>query len=112
MIRGSVDPRIEPTPLAIKSMIEWLNARQAGVNQARAEIDPVLSAAKDQPTARVYHATEVNRVVDSMKTGVPNMVNRVLPHTKLDLASYSAWDSAVEHSENPEVLRGAGFHSC
>jgi hypothetical protein len=80
-------------------MIEWLNARQAGVNQARVEIA--------EPGVHVYHATEVNRVVDSMKTGVANMVNRVLLHTNLDLVSYSAWDAAVEHSENPQVLRGA-----
>lgn len=99
MIRGSVDPKVTPTPVAIKSMIEWLNARQAGVNQARAEIA--------EPGVRVYHATEVNRVVDSMKTGVANMVNRVLPHTNLDLVSYSAWDAAAEHSENPQVLRSA-----
>jgi len=99
MIRGSVDPKAEPTSTAIKSMIEWLNARQAGVNQARAEIV--------EPGAAVYHATEVNRVVDSMKAGAANMVNRVLPHTNLDLVSYSAWDAAVEHSENPEVLRQA-----
>ncbi len=97
MIRGSVDPKAEPTPMAIKSMIQWLNARQAGVNQARAEVGTVpsahsgqaLSAPKDQDGVRVYHATEVNRVVDSMKAGVANMVNRVLPHTNLDLVSYT-----------------------
>jgi hypothetical protein len=99
MIRGSVDPKVEPTPTAIKSMIEWLNARQMGVNRAREELG--------QHGVRVYHATEVNRVVQSMKQGATNMVNSVLPHTKLDLVSYSAWDAAVEHSENPEVLRGA-----
>lgn len=97
MIRGSVDAKIEPTPTAIKGMIEWLNARQTGVNQARNEAG--------QEGVRVYHAAEVNRVVSSMKEGRPNMVNAVLPHTKLDLVSYSAWDSALEHYQNPQVFR-------
>lgn len=99
MIRGSVDAKAEPTPVAIKSMVEWLNARQAGVNQARAEVG--------QHGVAVYHATEVNRVVESMKKGSANMVNGVLPATKLDLVSYSAWDSVVEYYENPQVLRDA-----
>jgi len=80
-------------------MVEWLNARQAGVNQARAEVG--------QQGVRVYHAAEVNRVVQSMRSGFVNMVNKVLPHTKLDLISYSAWDSATEHYADPNVLRGA-----
>ena len=42
-----------------------------------------------------------------MKQGATNMVNSVLPQTNLDLVSYSAWDAAVEHSENPQVLRSA-----
>jgi len=99
MIRGSFDGNIEPTPAAIKGMIDWLNARQAGVNRARAE------AGGDG--VRVYHAAEVNRVVGSMKDGKLNVVNAVLPHTMLDLVSYSAWDSALEHYEEPAVLREA-----
>jgi len=99
MIRGSVDAKIEPTPTAIKAMTEWLNARQAGVNQARSEVG--------QDGVRVYHAAEVNRVVGSMKDGRRNVVNAVLPHTRLDLVSYSAWDSALEHYDSPRVFREA-----
>jgi hypothetical protein len=99
MIRGSVDEKIEPSPIAIQGMIDWLNARQAGVNQARKETG--------QDGVRVYHAAEVNRVVSSMKNGKINVVNAVLPHTKLDLVSYSAWDSALEHYQKPQVLREA-----
>jgi hypothetical protein len=80
-------------------MIEWLNARQAGVEQARREVG--------QDGVRVYHAAEVNRVVVSMKQGRPNMVNSVLPHTNLDLVSYSAWDAATERFEDPNVFREA-----
>lgn len=99
LIRGNFDAKSDPTPTAIKSMIEWLNARQAGVNQAKQEVG--------QHGVRVYHAAEVNRIVDSMKQGKPNMVNSVLPHTNLDLVSYSAWDAATEHFNDPNVLRDA-----
>jgi len=99
LIRGNFDAKSDPTPTAISSMIEWLNARQAGVNQAKQEVG--------QHGVRLYHAAEVNRVVVSMKLGKPNMVNSVLPHTNLDLVSYSAWDAATEHFNDPNVLRDA-----
>lgn len=99
MVRGSFDGQAEPKAEALANMVTWLNARQAGVDQARDEVG--------QEGVRVYHAAEVNRVVQSMRTGFPNMVNRVLPHTRLDLISYSAWDSATSHYADPNVLRDA-----
>ena len=99
MVRGCFDGKAEPAPQALSNMVEWLNARQAGVNQAREELG--------QPGVRVYHAAEVNRVVQTMESGFPNMVNKVLPHTKLDLISYSAWDSATSHHSDPNVLGNA-----
>jgi len=99
MARGNFDAKTEPTPLALKSMVEWLNARQAGVNQARQEVG--------EQGVHVYHATEVNLVVQSMRNGVAGVVNKVLPHTRLDLVSYSAWDSATSHYSDPNVLRDA-----
>jgi hypothetical protein len=99
LIRGNYDRNADPTPKAISGMIGWLNARQEGVNQARKEVgaDGVW----------VYHAAEVNRVVSTMKQGRPNMVDKVLPHTKLDLVSYSAWDATAEYSEKPQILHEA-----
>jgi len=99
LIRGNYKGKVDPTPKAISAMIEWLNARQKGVNQARQEAG--------SNGVRVYHAAEVNRVVDSMRAGKLNMVNAVLPHTRLDLVSYSAWDSVTAHHENPQVFREA-----
>ncbi len=99
MVRGSVDGNVQPTDAALNNMVVWLNARQAGVDRAKREVG--------QDGVHVYHATEVNRVVQSMREGKPNMVNRVLPHTHLDLVSYSAWDSATEHYRDPNVLRDA-----
>jgi hypothetical protein len=99
LVRGNYKGEQEPAPTALANMIEWLNARQAGVDQARQEVG--------QQGVHVYHAAEVNRVVQSMRTGFPNLVNKVLPHTHVDLVSYSAWDAATEHYDDPKVLRDA-----
>jgi hypothetical protein len=96
LIRGNYDKNVDPTPEAISGMIGWLNARQAGVSQAREEVEP--------DGVRVYHAAEVNRVVSSMKEGKPNVVNKVLPHTELDLVSYSAWDATTKLFDEPDVF--------
>jgi hypothetical protein len=105
LVRGNYKGDQEPTPEALANMVEWLNARQAGVNQARQEVGPQFVSRA--PNVHVYHAAEVNRVVQSMRTGFPNLVNKVLPHTRLDLVSYSAWDAATEHYSDPNVLREA-----
>ena len=99
LIRGNYDGNADPAPEAIRGMIDWLNARQAGVNQAREELGP--------DGVWVYHAAEVNRVVGSMRQGNPNVVNTVLPHTKLDLVSYSAWDATTAYPEDSQVFRNA-----
>ena len=99
LIRSSYNGKVDPTPEAIEGMIGWLNARQAGVERARREIGT--------NGVSVYHAAEVNRVVGSMREGQANLVNKVLPHTKLDLVSYSAWDATSEHARDPNVFREA-----
>jgi hypothetical protein len=71
-----------PTPTAVNGMIQWLNARQAGIIQARKEIGPT--------DVHVYGATEANRLEDSM-AGKPGVANSVLPFTTVDLASYSSY---------------------
>jgi hypothetical protein len=119
MVRGNYKGDVEPSPSALANMVEWLNARQAGVDQARQEIGEQFVSRASSPRfeggtpstrqqgVHVYHAAEVNRVVQSMRTGFPNLVNKVLPHTHVDLVSYSAWDSATEHYTDPKVLRDA-----
>lgn len=76
------DPTFVPSPTAVKGMIEWLNARQAGIVQARREAGPT--------DVRVYGAAEANRLEDSM-AGKPGVANSVLPYTTVDLASYSSY---------------------
>ena len=87
-IRGAYDRELNPTPTAIAGMARWLNARQAGVDEARAALGDAGVA--------VYHAAEVNLVARGMDHGQPCVTNRVLPHTRLDLVSYSAYDTAAQ----------------
>jgi hypothetical protein len=84
-IRGDYNEHADPTPQALAGMADWLNARQAGVEQARREVPGT--------DVHVYHAAEVNLVANSMEKGRPGVVNRVLPKTHLDLVSYSSWDT-------------------
>jgi hypothetical protein len=74
---------------------------------SRPREDAARTAATRQQGVFVYHATEVNLVVQSMRKGVAGVVNQVLPRTPLDLVSYSAWDSATSHYADPNVLRDA-----
>ena len=83
-IRSSYDANQVPSQQAFDGMIAWLNARQNGVKEARGEI-------KDSDV-KVFHAAEVNLVKSAME-GKPNVTNKVLPHTHLDLVSYSSWDT-------------------
>jgi len=107
LIRAGFDSKVDPTPTAISGMIAWLNARQAGVNQAKKEVGQNGPARDGRAHVRVYHAAEVNRVVASMDQNRPGLVNAVLPHTNLDLVSYSAWDSATAKYQDPNVFRRA-----
>jgi len=79
------DPKIVPSPTAIQGMIDWLDVRQQAVDDAK----------RDTPhqNVAVYHFTEVNRVRDAMISGLKRVVNEVLPRTRVDFVSYSAYDS-------------------
>ena len=93
--RGSFDRKVDPTPEAFAGMAEWLKARQAGVESARKKVG--------QPGVHVYHAAEVNLVVQAMREGRPGVADKVLPHAHCDLVSYSAWDAGGD----PKTLREA-----
>jgi hypothetical protein len=64
-------------------MIDWWNARQDGVQQARREIG--------SHNVRVLHAAEVNFLAAAM-AGKVTATNNVIPYTHCDLYSYSSWD--------------------
>jgi len=93
--RGSFDRKADPTPKAFAGMIRWLNARQAGVERARAEVG--------EDRVRVFHAAEVNLVRIALDQQRPTVADQVLPHARVDLVSYSAWDT----QDDPKRLRRA-----
>jgi len=80
----------EPTELAVKSMIQWINARQDGVNAAREEFG--------MEGVTVAHAMEVNLVARAMD-GKVTATNDVVPHTHCDLYSYSAYDTIINEPD-------------
>lgn len=78
----------------------WLEARQRGVARARA-------AAPSSSRCRVYHAAEVNKVLDSLQ-GIPTLTTRVLPRVALDFVSWSSYDgmnSAVSAWHGLDLIR-------
>ena len=85
----------EPDPVTIKGMIDWLNARQDGVEQARKEVG--------MKGVTVAHAAEVNLMRRAME-GKAAVANDVLPKTHCDLYSYSAWDTQRDPKEFREAL--------
>ena len=80
---GPYDPKIVPSQMAVDGMIQWLNARQAGIVKARDEVK--------ETDVKVYGAAEVNRIEDAL-AGMPVVANAVLPHTTVDLVSYSCYN--------------------
>ena len=94
-LRGGA-PGNDPKPQSVKGMIDWLNARQEGVDAAR------KSAA--DAGVRVLHAAEVNHLDRAMKKQGATVTNDVLPQTHCDLYSYSAWDLPTHE---PEKFRAA-----
>jgi hypothetical protein len=94
-LRGGA-PGADPTPVAVKGMIDWFNARQDGADDAR--------KMAGERNVRVLHAAEVNHVARAMKNEGVTVTNDVLPQTHCDLYSYSAYDVPTHE---PEKFRAA-----
>ncbi|HVR07939.1 MAG TPA: hypothetical protein VMW75_07800 [Thermoanaerobaculia bacterium] len=83
LLRTGLTQDQDPAPVTIQGMIDWWNARQDGVDRARAEVG--------EHGVRVAHAAEVNLLADAM-AGKVTATNDVIPYTRADLYSYSSWD--------------------
>src|SRR3954471_16821198 len=79
LLREGLAEGADPDPVRIRGMIDWWNARQDGVEQARREAGP--------RGVRVLHAAEVNQLADAM-AGKVTATNDIVPYTHCDLYSY------------------------
>jgi hypothetical protein len=88
---AQIPEHLDPAPAAVTGMIRWINARQRGVERARAELSDQVGG------VRVLHAVEVNHLIRAWREPSRTTVtNHVLPFVRADLYSYSAWESTGE----------------
>ncbi|MCO1335792.1 cellulose-binding domain-containing protein [Microbulbifer sp. OS29] len=104
---GTRDDNLETIdPVRIQGLIDWLNIRQKAIDDAKANIL--------HSNVNLFHYVEVNRVESAMQ-GKERITNAVLPHTSVDLVSYSAYDLTTQekHSDfailNTELIRALDF---
>lgn len=95
LLRAGLAQNARPGAVRIQGMIDWFNARQEGVEQARREV-----AAK---RVEVYHAVEANQLRDAMRRRV-TVTNHVIPFTQADLYSYSSWDVGFNRRQLTKAL--------
>lgn len=88
-------PESEPTQDSIEGMIQWLNVRQAAIDEAK----------KDTPHegVNVFHYTEVNLAVKAMRGGA-TVTTKVLPFTTVDFVSYSSYDGTSPAKDNRKAM--------
>lgn len=108
MLRGEGN-NWENNPSIIPDDVEWIiegmsrmfRARQRGVERAREQFQDA--------TARVMHAIEFNKLwmlsngqrITMMENNTPSVLENVIPSTRIDLSSWSAYDAAWSNGNNP-----------
>jgi hypothetical protein len=95
LLRRGLTAEQEPDRTRLRGMTTWLNARQAGVTQARRDVPA--------PGVTVAHAVEVNLLRRAM-AGEVTVTNRIVPLTRADLYSYSSWDVGFDPAELVRAL--------
>ena len=80
------------TPVMIQGMIDWLNARQTGIEKARNETG--------MHGVFVFGCAEVNKIpCKGNSFSYPLVVDAVIPKTHCDIYSFSAWFSKEPGTE-------------
>lgn len=85
----------------IEGMSRLFRARQRGTERARNE--------HTNSTAKVFHAIEFNKLwmlkngsrITMMDNNTPSVLENVIPSTRIDLSSWSAYDGAWYDANNP-----------
>ncbi|GGK27409.1 hypothetical protein GCM10007962_22050 [Yeosuana aromativorans] len=108
MLRGEgvaweSDPSLIPDDVdwRTEGMARLFRARQRGTERARNEFSG--------QTAKVFYGIEFNKLwynksgsyITMMDNGTPSVLEDVISHTRVDFASWSAYDSAWTDSNNP-----------
>lgn len=121
---GSYDGSKPADPAVQARMVQWLAARQRGVDAARAAWCAARNAASltalvDCTDGRaihsaagvtILHASEVNLILASMETGFPNNVLKVIPNVALDAVSYSSYDTQWLNPQFADALDFIAAH--
>ncbi len=94
--KDSVSPN---SPVRVKNMIEWVKARQKGVSRAR--------IAFNDSKCKVYNAVEVNKVYDGIIHSMPSITTSVLPHVKVDMVAWSAYDG--KSNDGVKMYKGIDY---
>jgi len=76
----------------VNAMNIWLTARQNGVANARRDAGNPLGVG-------VFHAVEVNRVLDYVNLGLTRVIDAVVPVVKPDMVTYSSYDSTLQGTD-------------
>lgn len=108
MLRGE-GVNWENNPSLIPNDVEWriegmsrmFRARQRGLERAREEFQDA--------TAQVLHGIEFNKLwmasggqrITMMENNTPSVLGEVIPSTRLDLSSWSAYDAGWSDNANP-----------
>jgi hypothetical protein len=96
---GRVNPPAD-VDLRFQKLRQLFTARQQGVNRARATVS--------NSKCKVYHAIEVNKVIDAMY-GVPTVTTQVLPFVETDMVSWSAYDATDFDKTGLDLYKGIDF---
>lgn len=98
------NPGLIPDDIAwdLEGMSRLFRARQRGTERARNEVTGI--------TSEVLHGIEFNKLwlnlggnrVLISEHGTPSVIEDVIPHTRIDLSSWSAYDGAWTNTTNPQ----------